>query len=349
MFNGDRARKQVLVDHGFRLPSAMDNRPLTFDEFEQMVPQVVYVSATPGPYELEKTHGEVAEQIIRPTGLVDPVIEIKPAEGQVADLMQQCKLRAERGERVLVTVLTKRMAEDLTNYLHDQGLHVRFLHSEIDTLERLEILRELREGEFDVLIGVNLLREGLDLPEVSLVAILDADKAGFLRSETSLIQTMGRAARNVNAVAIMYADTITPQMQAAMEETERRREKQLAYNAEHNITAATIKKAIRRGIELELRARKTARAAVAASQNEQTYDRDELIEMLEAEMLDAARGLEFEKAAALRDRVAEIRAMPDYGSSKISLGSIEQTRDRPGMARSKKGITKKGKKKPSPR
>lgn len=345
MYNGDRARKQVLVDHGFRLPSALDNRPLKFEEFEQLVPQVVYVSATPGPYELEKTEGVVVEQVIRPTGLVDPAIQVKPAEGQVADLMEQCKARAAQGERVLVTVLTKRMAEDLTNYFHDQGLHVRYLHSEIDTLERLEILRELRQGDFDVLVGVNLLREGLDLPEVSLVAILDADKSGFLRSETSLIQTIGRAARNVNALAIMYADTITPQMQAAIDETQRRRERQLAYNEEHGITAETIKKAIRRGIELELRARKTARAAIAASENEQTYDRDELIDMLETEMLEAARNLEFEKAAALRDRIAEIRDMPDFGSTKIALGAIEEVRERPGMARSKKGITKKRRKK----
>ena len=207
MYNGDRARKQVLVDHGFRLPSALDNRPLRFEEFEELAARIVFVSATPSQYELEKCDGEVVEQIIRPTGLLDPTIHVKPAQGQVADLLEQCKARAEQGERVLITVLTKRLAEDLTNYMHDRGLRVRFLHSEIDTLERVAILRELREGAFDVLVGVNLLREGLDLPEVSMVCIVDADKAGFLRSETSLIQTMGRAARNVNSQVIMYADT----------------------------------------------------------------------------------------------------------------------------------------------
>ncbi len=210
MYNGDQARKKVLVEHGFRLPSALDNRPLRFEEFESIVPQLLFVSATPGPYELERTGGEISEQVIRPTGLVDPVIEVKPAQGQVADLVENCKARAAIGERVLVTALTKRLCEDLTNYLDEKGLRVRYLHSEIETLERLEILMGLRKGEFDVLVGVNLLREGLDLPEVSLVAILDADKEGFLRSPTSLIQQMGRAARNVNSLVIMYADKMTP-------------------------------------------------------------------------------------------------------------------------------------------
>ena len=345
MHNGDRARKQVLVDHGFRLPSALDNRPLKFEEFEELVPQVVYVSATPGPYELEKAGGVVAEQVIRPTGLLDPVIEVKPARGQVADLIEQCQKRAECGERVLVTVLTKRMAEDLTNYLDERQLRVRFLHSEIDTLERIEILRELREGNFDVLVGVNLLREGLDLPEVSLVCIMDADKTGFLRSETSLIQTMGRAARNVNATVVMYADSITPQMQVAIDETERRRAKQIAYNKAHGITAQTIKKAIRRGIELELKARKTARAALAPQKSEREYDRDELIEMLEAEMLDAAQRLEFEQAAKLRDQIQQLREMPNAGPVRRTEVEASKTRGaKPGEARSKAGITRAGRK-----
>jgi excinuclease ABC subunit B len=333
MHQSDRHRKQVLVDHGFRLPSALDNRPLMFDEFEEMVPQTVFVSATPGPYELEKCEGVVVEQIIRPTGLLDPVIEIRPARGQVNTLIEVCRERSQKGERVLVTVLTKRLAEDLTNYLHDHGLKVRFLHSEIDTLERLEILRELREGQFDVLVGVNLLREGLDLPEVSLVCIVDADKTGFLRSASSLIQSMGRAARNVNAKVYMFADEITPQMQTAIDETSRRRQKQIAYNEKHGITPATIRKAIRRGIEQELKARRSARKALGPQQTEAEYDRDEMIGILEDEMLDAAKGLEFEKAAGLRDRIAELKAMPDYGDTgKVTMTDVKAKKDRPGIS-----------------
>ena len=318
MFNGDQARKRVLVDHGFRLPSALDNRPLTFDEFEELVPNVVYVSATPGPYELEQAGGEVTEQIIRPTGLLDPPIQIIPVRGQVPDIVERCKERAERNERALVTVLTKRLAEDLCAYLDDQGLRVRYLHSEIDTLERLQIIRELREGEFDVLVGVNLLREGLDLPEVSLVCIVDADKVGFLRSETSLVQTIGRAARNSRSEVIMYADAVTPQMQAAIDETNRRRAKQEAYNAEHGITPTTVIKAIRRGIELELRAKRTARDAVSDTSREESFDRDELITELEKAMLDAAKKLEFEKAASLRDQVEQLKSLPEGKTVKKS-------------------------------
>jgi len=305
MFNGDKARKEVLVNHGFRLPSALDNRPLRLEEFEQFVPQMVFVSATPGPYELEKTGGEVAEQVIRPTGLVDPVIEIKPANGQVPDLLKQCAERTAQGERVLVIALTKRLCEDLTSYLDEQGISARYLHSDISTLERTEILTDLRKGEYNVLVGVNLLREGLDLPEVSLVCILDADKEGFLRSPTSLIQQMGRAARNVNAKVIMYADKMTPAMQAAIDETERRREKQLAYNAEHGITPKTIEKSIRQGIEMELKARRTAREVIGAT--DEAFEAEELIRQLEEEMLAAAEKTEFEKAAHLRDQIKLIR------------------------------------------
>ncbi len=336
MYHGDRSRKQVLVDHGFRLPSALDNRPLRFEEFEEVVPQVVFVSATLGPYELQRSEGVVAEQIIRPTGLVDPPIEIRPARGQVADIIERCAERARGNERVLVTVLTKRLAEDLTTYLHDQGLRVRYLHSEIDTLERVEVLRELREGAFDVLVGVNLLREGLDLPEVSLVCIVDADKTGFLRSETSLIQTMGRAARNVNSLVIMYADAVTPPMQGAIDETERRRSRQIEYNREHGITARTISKAIRRGIEKELAGQRTAREAVGAGHGGTDYDRQETVRALEREMLEAADRLEFEKAAALRDRIAQLLGSDAYGSP--APGS-DAAPARPGTARSRAGIT----------
>ncbi|CAG1007919.1 UvrABC system protein B [Phycisphaerales bacterium] len=305
MFNGDRARKEVLVEHGFRLPSAMDNRPLRFEEFESVVPRMLFVSATPGSYELGKCGGVVAEQVIRPTGLLDPEVEVKPTKGQVPDLLVQCEQRVAAGERILVTALTKRLCEDLAGYIAEKGLRVRYLHSDIETLDRMQILTDLRLGNFDVLVGVNLLREGLDLPEVSLVAILDADKEGFLRSPTSLIQLMGRAARNVNGRVVMYADTMTAAMTAALDETERRRAKQRAYNAEHGITPQTIVKAVRRGLEAELLARKTARLAVESREPE--FEIDELLKTIQEEMVKAAQSLEFEKAAALRDQIGRLK------------------------------------------
>ncbi|MCA9303373.1 MAG: UvrB/UvrC motif-containing protein, partial [Phycisphaerales bacterium] len=307
MFNGDKARKQVLVDHGFRLPSCLDNRPLRFEEFEQMTPRVLYVSATPGPYELEQTQGEVIEQVIRPTGLVDPIVEVRPARGQVPDLLEQCRTRVERGERVLITALTKRLCEDLTSYLNENELRVRYLHSDVHTLERLEILTDLRAGEFDILVGVNLLREGLDLPEVSLVCILDADKEGFLRSATSLIQQMGRAARNANAEVILYADSVTPAMRQAMDETERRRSKQLAYNEEYNITPTTVIKSIRTGIDDELKARRGAKHAT--DHTDPMLDARELVKELESDMIVAAQSMEFEAAANLRDQMMHVREL----------------------------------------
>jgi len=309
MFAGDRSRKEVLVEHGFRLPSCLDNRPMRFEEFRGMWNQALFVSATPAPYELEACGGEVVEQIIRPTGLVDPPIEVCPARGQVPDLLHRITERAAIGERVLVTTLTKRLAEDLSQYIRQEGLRGKYLHSEIDTLERVKIINELRAGEFDVLVGVNLLREGLDLPEVSLVAILDADKEGFLRSETSLVQTIGRTARNVNAKVILYADKVTQSMQRAIEETDRRRKVQLEYNQEHGITPETIHKAIRTGLQSEFKARKVAAEAIRAS--EQEMDRTELIATLEADMLEAAEALEFERAARLRDRIQELKDSPE--------------------------------------
>ncbi|MBI1369362.1 MAG: excinuclease ABC subunit UvrB [Planctomycetes bacterium] len=344
MYNGDQNRKRILVDHGFRLPSAMDNRPLKFDEFERMTPQTIFVSATPGPYELEHSAGVIVEQVIRPTGLVDPPIQVRPAQGQVPDLIATAKTLTHKGQRVLVNTLTKRLAEDLSAYLTEQGMRCRYLHSEIETMDRVEILRDLRLGEYDVLVGVNLLREGLDLPEVALVAIMDADKTGFLRSPTSLIQQMGRAARNVDATVILYADQITEAMSKAMNECERRREKQLAYNAEHGITPQTIRKAIRQGLDMELRAHKTAREAIHADEPE--YERTELIAMLEAEMLEAAEALQFEKAAALRDRIKHIQETPDQGP--ISKGDIEPAHPKAGtpgtrvIKKTKKNRAKKG-------
>ncbi len=304
MFAGDHSRKVTLVEHGWRLPSALDNRPLRFDEWDRRVKQVLYMSATPGPFELEVTGGEVVEQIIRPTGLVDPLLHVRPARGQVADLVTEIKKRADRKERTLVTTLTKRLAEELSNYFREKGLRCKWLHSELDAIERVQVLRELREGAFDVLVGVNLLREGLDLPEVSLVAILDADKEGFLRSGTSLIQTIGRAARNVHAEVILYADKVTDSMQHAIDETARRRELQLRYNAEHNITPETVKTAIDRGIEDEIAARKFVQEA--AGRSGEDYVTQEYLDALRDEMLKAAANLEFERAAELRDLIAKL-------------------------------------------
>ena len=324
MYHGDRSRKQVLVDHGFRLPSAMDNRPLRFEEVEKVWPQVIFVSATPGPYELQQSGGAVVEQIIRPTGLVDPPIEIRPASGQVPDLLKLAQERSAKGERTIVTTLTKRLSEDLASYLSAQGLKCRYMHSEIETLDRVEILKDLRVGEYDVLVGVNLLREGLDLPEVSLVAIMDADKAGFLRSPTSLIQQIGRAARNLNGSVILYADAVTPAMAQAMQESSRRRVKQLAFNQEHGITPFTVQKAIRHGIELELKANRTQRAALRAEPKE--FERAEIIADLEKQMLEAAQNLDFEKAAQLRDRVKQIKDTPDIGG-KIRIDDGDEEDD----------------------
>ncbi|MGA9994383.1 MAG: excinuclease ABC subunit UvrB [Pyrinomonadaceae bacterium] len=308
MFNGDQSRKRTLVEYGFRLPSAMDNRPLNFQEFEEKIGQAIYVSATPGPYELTKAGGEVVEQIIRPTGLTDPVVDVRPVKGQIDDLLEECRLRAENNERVLVTTLTKKMSEDLTEYFSEVGVRVRYLHSDIETLERIKILRDLRRGEFDVLVGINLLREGLDLPEVSLVAILDADKEGFLRSESSLIQTMGRAARNVNGKAILYADKMTDSMRRAIDETTRRRVIQVAYNEEHGITPQTIIKTIEATL---VTAYEADYFKVPLNLDEyEEYSRanlDATIARLEAEMRYAAKQFEFERAAELRDRIKYLR------------------------------------------
>ena len=308
MFNGDQARKQVLVDHGFRLPSAMDNRPLTFQEFEKHIHQAVFVSATPGVYEKEHTP-EMIEQIIRPTGLLDPIISIRPIEGQIDDLIAEINDRIEKNERVLVTTLTKKMSEDLTDYLKELGIKVQYLHSEVKTLERIEIIRDLRLGIYDVLIGINLLREGLDLPEVSLVAILDADKEGFLRSERSLIQTSGRAARNANGQVIMYADKITNSMEIAINETKRRRTIQEEYNQKHGITPKTIQKEIRDVIRAT-HAAEDQEVYNPASQYENLSkkEREKVIKEMEKEMKEAAKALNFERAAELRDLVLELKA-----------------------------------------
>ncbi|WP_314590297.1 excinuclease ABC subunit UvrB [Paenibacillus terrigena] len=307
MYNGDRARKTVLVEHGFRLPSALDNRPLQFEEFEQKAGQCVYVSATPGPYELEHCP-EMVQQIIRPTGLLDPIIEIRPTKGQIDDLIGEIRDRIAKDERVLVTTLTKKMSEDLTDYFKEIGIKVRYLHSDIKTLERMSILRDLRLGTFHVLIGINLLREGLDLPEVSLVAILDADKEGFLRSERSLIQTIGRAARNSEGRVLMYADKMTDSMDKAISETERRRTIQIAYNEKHGITPQTIKKKVREVIEATKVAEQKADYLTGAGAKMSKKDRGSMIERLEAEMKEAAKNLQFERAAELRDALMELKS-----------------------------------------
>ncbi|TVR66953.1 MAG: excinuclease ABC subunit UvrB [Gemmatimonadales bacterium] len=320
MYNGDRARKMTLVDHGFRLPSALDNRPLRYQEWEDLLHQAVFVSATPADRELELSRGVVVEQIIRPTGLVDPELEVRPVKGQVDDLLAEIRLRAERQERVLVTTLTKRMAEDLSEYLQGVGVRVRYMHSEIDTIERMEILRGLRLGRFDVLVGINLLREGLDLPEVSLVAILDADKEGFLRNARSLIQTIGRAARNQEGRAILYADRITPSMRQCIDETERRRTIQIEHNRKHGITPATIRKSIQE-IEFstrvaDAREKPLPRVAEVAAGYQDEMDAEDLIKVLESEMEEAAAELDFERAALLRDELFELRTRLEKGTVK---------------------------------
>jgi excinuclease ABC subunit B len=311
MYKGDRARKENLVNYGFRLPSALDNRPLRFDEFERLMPQTIFVSATPADYE-QKHAGQVVEQVVRPTGLVDPVLEVRPARTQVDDLLSEIRLRVGRNERVLVTTLTKRMAEDLTDYLGEHGVRVRYLHSDIDTVERVEIIRDLRLGEFDVLVGINLLREGLDIPEVSLVGILDADKEGFLRAERSLIQTIGRAARHINGTAILYADAVTDSMKAAIDETERRRRKQVEWNAKMGITPQGVQKRIKDlidGVYDADEAKKEQKAARAQEKYERMPEKDleRELKAIEKEMQDAAKNLEFERAAELRDRLYQLR------------------------------------------
>src|SRR5204863_78212 len=313
MYHGDRARKETLVKYGFRMPSALDNRPLTFEEFENRTNQVIYVSATPGPYELTKSGGVFVEQVIRPTGLVDPEVEIRPVKGQVDDLLEEIRIRAVKNERVLVTTLTKRMAEDLSEYFTEIGVRCRYLHSEVETLDRIKILRDLRRGEFDVLIGINLLREGLDLPEVSLVAILDADKEGYLRSATSLIQTIGRCARHIEGRAILYADRRTDSMNQAIDETNRRRAKQIDYNKENNITPMSIVKSVDMELARIVEAdyisvpldNKTLDAVAAGGKNEQQLA--ELLQQLDKQMREAAKKFEFERAAQLRDRIRSLK------------------------------------------
>jgi excinuclease ABC subunit B len=342
MFAGDFSRKTTLVEHGFRLPSALDNRPLRFDEWEKKLGPRTFVSATPGDYEVTMSGGEVVEQVIRPTGLVDPIVRVEPARGQVPALLGEIRKRAEKGERVLITTLTKRLAEDLSKFLKEQGLRTKWLHSELDAFERVSILRELREGAFDALVGVNLLREGLDLPEVSMVCILDADKEGFLRSETSLIQTIGRAARHINAEVVLYADTVTQSMQRAIDETARRRALQLAYNAEHGITPETIRKAIRRGIEEEIQAKSESRRAVGL--DEAAGATAEYLNELEAEMLAAAEALEFERAAALRDRIVALRSATGDGPARPPASPQAQG----ARARARAGGGKRTQRRPKP-
>lgn len=311
MYRGDRSRKETLVEYGFRLPSALDNRPLKFEECRDRISQVVYVSATPADYELSKSKDSVVELIVRPTGLVDPQVEVRGAENQVDNLYEEILLRQKHNERVLVTTLTKRMAEDLTEYYSDLGIRVRYLHSDINTLERMDIIRDLRMGKFDVLVGINLLREGLDIPEVSLVAILDADKEGFLRSTRSLIQTFGRAARNVRGTVLLYADTVTRSMQAAMDETRRRRKIQHAYNQQHNITPQTIRKEVTQIFDFgkEIEAAPETEVAEDFSEYKSLDDMDAVIRSLETEMQSAVKALEFERAAELRDQIQELKKL----------------------------------------
>jgi excinuclease ABC subunit B len=328
MHAGDRSRKQTLVDYGFRLPSALDNRPLRFDEFEKITPQAIFVSATPAEYEREH-QGQVVEQLVRPTGLIDPEIEVRPAATQVDDLLSQITERVGSGQRVLVTTLTKRMAEDLTDYLSEHGVKVRYLHSDIETVERVEIIRDLRLGEFDVLVGINLLREGLDLPEVSLVAILDADKEGFLRSERSLIQTIGRAARHLNGKAIMYADVMTNSMRRAIAETDRRRQKQISYNIAHGITPKGVFKRVRDMIEgvydssAQLDRKAAEKLAVYGAMSEKDLLRE--LKRVEREMLESARNLEFERAAQLRDQLRNLKELafgvPEIDDALTAIGT----------------------------
>lgn len=329
MFAGDQARKKNLIEHGFRLPSALDNRPLKFDEWEKRVDKVVFVSATPAEYEIDASNGRVVEQAIRPTGLLDPVIEVVPADIQIKHLHEQILERVAKKERVLVTALTKRLAEDVASYFTQQNIKCRWLHSELDAFERVELLRDLRNGVFDVLVGVNLLREGLDLPEASLVAILDADKEGFLRSETSLIQTIGRSARNVNAKVILYADKITDSMRKAIDETERRRRLQQAYNEEHGITPETVKRGVRAGIDAEIAARERANEAAGVG-DEQEYVTREYVAALEKEMLEAADALEFERAAELRDQVEALR---EQIGKKTTIAEFERQSRKSGRGR----------------
>jgi excinuclease ABC subunit B len=324
MYNGDRARKTTLVEYGFRLPSALDNRPLKLEEFEQRMRQCVFVSATPAKYEQEHS-GQVVEQVVRPTGLVDPLVEVRPATHQVDDVLGEIRIRVDKHERVLITTLTKRMAEQLTDYLSENGVKVRYLHSDVDTVERVEILRDLRLGAFDVLVGINLLREGLDIPEVSLVAILDADKEGFLRSDRSLIQTIGRAARNLNGQAILYADRITDSMKRAMDETNRRRDKQLAFNLEHGITPKGVVKRIKdllEGVYSEKAGQEAEKLAQAQMHLDAIQDMDEKtlareIKRLEKLMLEHARNLEFEQAARVRDQLGQLKAQVLGASSAV--------------------------------
>jgi excinuclease ABC subunit B len=336
MYRGDRSRKTTLVEHGFRLPSALDNRPLSFQEWEEVVPQAVFVSATPADYELQKSAGVVVEQLIRPTGLLDPRVEVRPVRGQVDDLLEEIRARTARDERVLVTTLTKRMAEDLADFLHARGVRVRYMHSDIDSIERVEILRGLRLGEFDVLVGINLLREGLDLPEVSLVAVLDADKEGFLRSEKSLIQTIGRAARNLNGTAILYADRVTDSMRRALEETDRRREVQAAYNEEHDIEPRSIVKSVDQIRFSTSVADARAAAAAAVHESSERYghlEPEELVRVLETEMREAAESLDFERAARLRDELFEVKASMEGGARRSPRSRISAIRRAGGEGR----------------